>query len=431
MSHSGEIDTASLDVLLQELSGDLPKEVSPLLEDEELRGEILRYLNDISCIDSKEYLSSVPPTPASGFFTQEDRTLVQDIAELEAQGRSIETQLKSLIVQSQESIVQTKTQLNDAEVLFETQFSAIFNSIWRTFNEDELEEVKDQDQELYSLETDLNPEDNDSTFQSVVANVKNLIHENDETNKNLSIVLENMDQIINILDLPSLTGLCVKAGYYAEALEISSYTRRLAIRFPFSDLIREVESGIKNEMSQMLIGLIRLLRTNLKQSSIIKIMSYLRRIPPFSQVKDCDSQLKRIMLHTRYQFIKLELESLKPLNEGGMHEKYLKRSIELIREYGFSSIMTFKNFVSHILLELITSLQSSLPLVSETSIRDGLYLQLIYCAQSLGRIDSNFSDLTTALLLNARTQDNSAFLMDRKVWRRASHKQRQLANTFN
>jgi hypothetical protein len=523
-------DWSALGVLLKELSEDLPEQALPLLEKEELRNEMLKYLNDISSIESKEYLSSVPPTPAAGDFTLGERTLVQDIAELEAHQRSIDTKLKYLIVHSHGSIVQTKIQLTEAEELFNHQFNTIFKSVWRTFNEDDLEDVKEpQDLELQELEADLDPDDKDATLQSVISSIKQLIASDDVHNKNLSIVLENMDQIINILELPSLTGACIKAGYYSEALEISSYTRRLAIRFPKSDLIREVETGIKLEMSHMLTGLVRLLRTNLKQSSIIKILSYMRRIPPFSQVDDSDAQLKRILLHSRYQFIKLELDSLTPLKDSGFHEKYLKRSIEVIREHGFGSIMTFKNvfpgvdetelgpvdivveaqsgeekqkeelqdktegrtdgpvedkleegetkeergetkgtvteevsakiqetpgestetitsfirpaeqrehsnlllfeFVTHFLQELIKALELSLTKIDEKSTRDGLYLQLIYCAQSLGRIDPTFSDAMAAMLLNAR--DDSQFLVDRKAWVYAVSKQKQLAQSLS
>lgn len=530
-----EIDSSSLSVLLQDLSHGLPDQIASLFDDEQLRTEILHFLNEISTIESKDYLSSVPPTPASGNFKQEERTLVQDIAELEAQQRSIDSKLKSLVVENQGAIVETKKQLTQAESLFEGEFQSIFKSIWRTFNENELEDVKEpQDLELQELEADLEPEAKDTSFHSVVLNVKKLVEADGEHNTNLSIVLENMEQVINILELPSLTGACIKAGYYSESLEISSYTRRLAIRFPHSDLIREVETGIKLEMSHMLTGLIRLLRTNLKQSSILKILSYLRRIPPFSQVPDSDSQLKRILLHARYQFIKLELDSLRPLQEGGLNENYLKRSIEVIREHGFGSIMTFKNvfpdadetemgpvdiiaeeqspavldieneeqhteqelieedtldvdeqaqngeaeesiasveredandeakeqanqepevldaeaieevpapsspskepsnlllfeFVTHILNELLRALESSLPQIQEKSTRDGLYLQLIYCAHSLGRIDVNFSDLMTAMLLNARAGE---LLLDRAAWAQTVEKQKQLTQSL-
>lgn len=573
-SSDSKFDASALNVLLQELSGDLPADVRASLDSPELHDEILRYLNDISSIESNDYLSSVPPTPAanSDSKTIEEKTLVQDIAELEAKQRLIDTNLKNLIIKSQGSIIENEIGLKDAYKSFENDFSHNAKALWRTFKDDDINEIKDdQDQELHELEIDLDPNTKQDTFYQTISNIKDSHPNENEKDKNLSIVLENMDQILNILELPSLTGACIKAGYYSEALEISSYTRRLAIKFPSSDLIKEVELGVKSEMAMMLTGLIRLLRTNLKQSSIIKILSYLRRIQPFSQSDNADEQLKRILLHSRFEFIKLELRSLLPLRESSLHEKYLKRSIEVIREYCFGSIMTYKSifpeiddseleevnieleeiseeipdieeeepeieeaakevvagtedkaedeesneadnkaedkpelevvtenatnektsedksedqaedqeksekelvssteqkdevkieapvakeikesktpiiqlaknrkpsnillfdFVQHVLIELVHNLEASLVHVQEKSIRDGLYLQLIYCSQSLGRIDENFSDLMTVTLLNARDESNN-YLIVRDTWASSIEKQQQLAKSLN
>lgn len=571
----GQFDASALGVLLQELSGDLPGDIRSLLDSPELHDEILKYLNDISSIKSNDYLSSVPPTPAanSDSHVVEEKTLVQDIAELEAKQRLIDTNLKNLIIKSQGSIIENEISLKEAYKSFESDFAHNAKALWRTFKDDDINEIKDdQDQELHELEIDLDPTAKQDTFYQTILNIKDSNPNDNEKDKNLSIVLENMDQILNILELPSLTGACIKAGYYSEALEISSYTRRLAIRFPSSDLIKEVELGVKSEMAMMLTGLIRLLRTNLKQSSIIKILSYLRRIQPFSQSDNADEQLKRILLHSRFEFIKLELRSLVPLRESSLHEKYLKRSIEVIREYCFGSIMTYKSvfpeiddseledvkieleeipedipevkeeepeieeaaqevipstdesvkdegsdqiksedkpeveiapestkdekpedtpekqdkeeeipessekakedtievskeeettnksvtskitqpkkpvielaknrkpsnillfeFVQHVLIELVHNLKESLAQVQEKSIRDGLYLQLIYCSQSLGRIDENFSDLMTVTLLNAKDESN-LYLINRDIWAASIEKQQQLAKSLN
>ncbi|ODQ62615.1 hypothetical protein WICANDRAFT_60673 [Wickerhamomyces anomalus NRRL Y-366-8] len=577
MTEVENYDASSLEVLLQELSDDLPSEIQSLLESPALHSDILKYLNDISSIESNDYLSSIPPTPAANRDGNivEERTLVQDIAELEANQRSIDSKLKNLIIKSQGSIIENEIGLKDAYQSFDTEFAHNAKSLWRTFKDDDIDEIKDdQDQELQELEFDLDPTTKQDTFYQTISNIKNTQLNETEKHKNLSIVLDNMDQILNVLELPSLAGACIKAGYYSEALEISSYTRRLAIRFPNSDLVKEVEAGVKSEMSMMLTGLIRLLRTNLKQSSIIKILSYLRRIQPFSQSNNADEQLKRILLHSRYEFIKLELSSLLPLRESALHEKYLKRSIEVIREFCFGSIMTYKSifadiddfeledvkieleeveqseeqipkvekeeevstqaeasetkannakeegdaaekefndeskldadskdqkveegsednkeedvpadsleqkqdenkqteqkdkstddadelkelkeptpekpiikllenrkqsnillfeFVRNVLIELIQNLKVSLLEVHEKSIRDGLYLQLIYCSQSLGRIDENFSDLMTVTLLNAK-DENSKHIIDRESWAVSIQKQQQLAKSLN
>lgn len=338
-----------LKVLLGQLSEDLPDEVKKLLEDDNVMKETLQFLDGISSIDNPDYLTAITPTPAEDSLNgggDSGRTLVQDIAELEAKQRIVETQLKNLIIESKDQIIQNKIDLDNASQIFENDFNNNFKELWSLLNEDDINELKDvQDQDLYELELDLEPQENSNgelnkeSFTSIIANIKS----NDFKNDNLSVVLSNMDQIQNILELPSLTAECIKNGHYSEALEISSYTRRLAIRFPESDLIKEVENGIKKEMDMMLTGLIRLLRTNLKQSSMVKIVSYLRRIQPFNQMDNSDEQLKRIFLHSRYQFIKLELSSLVPLKKNHLTEKYCKRSIEVVREFCFGTIMTFKN----------------------------------------------------------------------------------------
>lgn len=338
-----------LKVLLGQLSEDLPDEVKKLLEDDNVMKETLQFLDGISSIDNPDYLTAITPTPAEDSLNgggDSGRTLVQDIAELEAKQRIVETQLKNLIIESKDQIIQNKIDLDNASQIFENDFNNNFKELWSLLNEDDINELKDvQDQDLYELELDLEPQENSNgelnkeSFTSIIANIKS----NDFKNDNLSVVLSNMDQIQNILELPSLTAECIKNGHYSEALEISSYTRRLAIRFSESDLIKEVENGIKKEMDMMLTGLIRLLRTNLKQSSMVKIVSYLRRIQPFNQMDNSDEQLKRIFLHSRYQFIKLELSSLVPLKKNHLTEKYCKRSIEVVREFCFGTIMTFKN----------------------------------------------------------------------------------------
>lgn len=550
-----------LESLLQELSTDVTDDISTLLKDPYLYDEILKYLSNISSIESKEYLSAIPPTPSAESTTQDERTLIQDIAELEALQRSVDNELKNLIFESKDDIVKYQKELIESESLFQDRFVNGFKDLWRSFNEDDLADIEnDEDQDISNLlELDGNTKKaKKNTLKSTLASIKENSNSYNQ-NKSLSTVLENMDQITNILELPSLTGACIKAGYYSEALEIASYTRRLAIKFPQSELIKKVEFGIQQEMSHMLNGLMRLLKTDLKQSSLIKTLSYLRRIPPFSQTDDSSNgQLKRILLHARFQSIKSELDSLQDFISDERFEKHLKRSIEVIREHCFSSIMIFKNvfpdvdptelqdviieleedekedekekeeekkeqgekedkeekddkkesseeskeseevkegvkeeaieditepeaqetkqegeteggkeedkeknepveeqneveeeediqlistesreqsnillyeFVFNVVSILIIELQKSLPNIKESSTRDALYLQLIYCAQSLNRIDSNFSDLMTSLLLNAKS--NNHFLINRKSWKTSLIKQIQLSKSLN
>lgn len=106
-----------------------------------------------------------------------------------------------------------------------------------------------------------------------------------------------------------------------------------------------------------------------------------------------------------------------------------KPIIKLLENRKQSNILLFE-FVRNVLIELIQNLKVSLLEVHEKSIRDGLYLQLIYCSQSLGRIDENFSDLMTVTLLNAK-DENSKHIIDRESWAVSIQKQQQLAKSLN
>ncbi|KAH3672033.1 hypothetical protein WICMUC_004480 [Wickerhamomyces mucosus] len=558
VSNSGFSDESSLKALLGELSTDLPDNLKRLLQDPLLNDKVLQFLDQVCSIESEDYLSAAPPNPLNDFEGKDEpRTLIQDIAELEAQQRLIDTNLKNLIVQSQSSILDNKRSLNVLNEAFHNEFIPTFKTLWKVVyaNESEDSNAKNtnDDQpasknEIHELESDLDAELAETKlndgFHSKINKLKEFNYGEDKS-KNLNAILGNMDQILDISDLPTLVRSCIKAGYYSEASEISAYTRRLAIRFSDNDFVKVIEEGVQKEIAQMLTGLIRLLRTNMKQSSVIKTMSYLRRIPPFNNMQNADSQLKRILLHARYEFIKLELNSLGPLRDTGQYEIYLKRSIEIIRENCFGSIMSYKNvfpdvaddelgnvdiqlepnhgtetlsekgesnstststpeisrrddntdnvvahivskeldertekdtndgqeikyrspnelentgtsnvihsdtnvgieltdnrnpvhllifdFVNHVLLELEEVIKSSWLNIKEPTVKDGLSLQLIYCAQSLGRIDVSFSELMTTVILNSKITGTKDYLVDRHLWTRALEKQKQLSKSL-
>lgn len=212
-----------------------------------------------------------------------------------------------------------------------------------------------------------------------------LIETNDNTNwkikqphiktsdDDLFTILKNLDKLLDFLELPSMTNAFVKAGQYSECIEISSLIKRLSIRYNDIELIKQVENNVNSEINDMLYGLIRLLNTELKQFSIIKIISYLKRIT------SDNIMLEKVFLKARYQFICDELNILKPLKESNLIEKYLKRYLEVIREHCFQTIMTFESifnkspiliysFIKSLVLQLCSILKENLPLINDRSI---------------------------------------------------------------
>lgn len=270
--------------------------------------------------------------------------------------------------------------------------------------------------------------------------------------KSSSAILYDMDRIMDILELPTLASACVQSGHYGECVEIASYVRQLATWYSGVSLIVCVEKELKREIHTMIVSLVRLLNTDLKQSHIVKIITYLRRIAPFQQKNDTegansefsqmdDEILERILLKSRYQFIIGELEVLKPLCKTNTREKYLKRCIEVLREHCFLNILTFQSifgtpegaagkkmhllvysFVKALILQLCRIFKQQIPLLPDQSSTDGLFFQLVYCCQSVGRVGGDF----TPIILTQLDE-----FIDKRRWCRILRKQQVMARTMS
>ena len=98
---------------------------------------------------------------------------------------------------------------------------------------------------------------------------------------NISInntILNNIDSVLDILELPTLCKLCILQGNYQESLEISTYIQSLMIRYPKIILFKTINEQIDYELKVMIKGLIKLLNTNLKQNHILKIFQILHKL---------------------------------------------------------------------------------------------------------------------------------------------------------
>lgn len=212
----------------------------------------------------------------------------------------------------------------------------------------------------------------------------------------LSSILQNLQSLTEILELPAITHSLIKLGQYSECIEISSLSKRLRIRYNDIDLVARIEENITYEINDMVRKLSSLLMTNLKQASMIKILSYLKRI-----IGNRD-QLKSIFFHSRYKFITDEFDTLLPFKQSRLIEKYLKRTLEIFREFCFQTVITFDSVfdrdrhLTYVFLRSLTDrlcaiLVENLPLLAEDSACDSLLLQLIYCCQSLSRVGGDFT----------------------------------------
>lgn len=366
------------------------------------------YLQDL--LINEQLLSTETFTTTS----QEDatgthqKTLTEEIAELDLQLRQIDLQLAAITNSNRDLIVDVsrdlKSATNKIEVRLEKEISGMMHSL-----KDSHIRIDSKSAERHTASITLN-----------------------------NSVLSNIDSILDILELPTLCRLCIMQGNYQEALEISTLVKMLIIKFPKLAIFHKIQSQIEKELQLMVRGLIKLLNTNLKQSNILKIFQILNRpdlvqsstsalssasADPKSQARLREKSLKIIYLNSRFKFITDEAATLKPLLKL-KKMTYLKRYIEVFREYLFNSLSIYqaifmnsslnsstdedkllintyiRNLVNLIVAELRLHLPASSKGLSDDDVddasrRDGVILQIIYLCKSLDKYGVNFESAIT------------------------------------
>ncbi len=273
---------------------------------------------------------------------------------------------------------------------------------------------------------------------------------NNNSKYNPALVLKNIDNLTDILTLPTLATECISNGMYHETLEIASHVRRLSIRYPNIEVIEQINIQMNKVLKKLANMLVRLLKSNVRQGMAMKIIGYLRRLQhmesssnsttsltnnttftsiPLSNsllhkyspsVKDeNETLLQQIYLSSHQSYIESQFKSLESLKKTDP-AKYMKRYIEVIREHVFSVVMSYDaifnfhsasnlpreestiledddngkifiiKFIRSIILQLRTTMAQQLPKISDQLVRDGLVLQLGFCVSSLGRVGAEF-----------------------------------------
>ncbi|GME84307.1 unnamed protein product [Ambrosiozyma monospora] len=375
-------DLASTQLLLDTLSKDLNSDVLDLINNNDSNTEeYLKFLNDFLVENDKnpDLLLSSEVKPSLD-VQDAGVTLIEQIAELESRQRLLESKIQKTVYNNLDKILASTEVYKNSLNLFETDFNETCEFLSTNFNKDEEPESGDEDDDSASvseLPAHLKREAVSwkELFRQQQIQQRHLqqqqqdgLNRGELTTQQSSIILQNMDSIMDILELPALANACVKSGHYAECVEIAAHVRRLSIRYSDLPIIKKVESDIQLEIKEMVNGLIRLLNTDLKQSAIMKIITHLKRIGTFQEIDQhrvpsnssgavsaaqsdvngiSTAFLEKIFFKSRYQFILSELEILMPLKRSNSIEKYLKRCLEVIREHCFQTIMTFESIFTN------------------------------------------------------------------------------------
>ena len=259
-----------------------------------------------------------------------DGSIVEDIAELDAEISILERNVKSVLVSNKDAVKQELFSKSEGVVMLE-EIKESLEQLWEIDNSenksgvkktgesnDELsieEFLESKDQELMvdgsgsgsKMSTGKDNEsgssssraDGNDEFHKALRQLRSRVSQgasnyNGSTNtttatnrlysgsNGLASVLENLPSIIDLMELPSLARICIRTGHYQEAIMLFTHTNTLRLKFPESVIVDKICDSVANEITTtMQTGLVKLLATNLSVNSMKKILKYLGSIPPF------------------------------------------------------------------------------------------------------------------------------------------------------
>jgi hypothetical protein len=334
----------------------------------------------ISSYDFQGYLEHLRRLPQDSIASEKEH--------LETSSKSIKTTLVSLTKKSQQQFIASARAVSELGNAFD-KFQQTVDSL--------NEKVPNVEHEIHHVKQLKAEPDNNGTI----------------------VLLRNLDKIQDILELPSLTLACVRNGLYSEALDLASHCRRLGIRYKNINIIQQIQLETEKVMKTMLLQLVKLLRETTKLPTLIKIVSYLRRMQPFQSAPHATRQLQQLFLVSRLAYIRSQWSILAPLKQTP--EKYVKRYLEVYREHVFATVGGFDTifpvddqssstrieanssradiqvkeqlmaeFLRATVQELRQTMDQVSPLITDKSARSSLWLQMAYCSQSLGRVGAEF-----------------------------------------
>ncbi|QLQ79951.1 hypothetical protein HG537_0C06000 [Torulaspora globosa] len=439
-----------MDVVLETLIG------SELELNEDEKRYSLEVLREVLQCDRRDYEKYFSSSAVEG-------SVVEDIAEVDAQISAVERRLRNLLVDNRTEVIREALDSDGAIGSKVVEIRQGLEQLWELDNEEVSKTREKAENGEFMALLDPNeglgkPEDE---FQAALNKLKDRVRrepgdDHDELTRGLGVVLENLTKITDLMELPFLARTCIRTGHYREAVMVYEFSKSLLNKFPGSSIVAQIHRNVSDETTMtMLTGLVKLLSTNLTANQLKKVLNYLIAIPPFdNNDKSC---LLQVYLQMRRFFIKQEISTYSLTVErsnDALRELMIKRKIEVLREHLYMSLSVFADNYDTKLVPLQIPLdnklldtedkkliptnpfairfindcendflQQLLNAQPQHKLSDSVCLQLVYCSFRLRDLNHNYHNL----FLNKICESN---LFDLQQVNNAIDKRRELASKY-
>lgn len=251
-----------------------------------------------------------------------------------------------------------------------------------------------------------------------------------EERRKASLILDQQEKLLDLLEIPTLIDTCARNGLYQDAMELWTHASTLLQQFKATGgeveklgILRSLEKEIEGSIRLMLGALIDSLRGPAKLPALHRVVGFLRSMSGWRE-----DELAILFLSCRGSYI----EGLHNLNEvthsgtgprDGRDDtaKYLRSYIEVFREGIYDVVTAYTAiFIDHhsahspsteLLRELrfllatftgghvsvlLSTLSSHLPAIQDFTSLSSLLTPLTYCGTAFARIGLDFRPLLSA-----------------------------------
>lgn len=241
--------------------------------------------------------------------------------------------------------------------------------------------------------------------------------------KKASLILEQHDKLLDILQIPQLIDTCVRNGYYSEAMDLSAQSSALLKRFPTIPVIIDVAFESEQAIRLMSMQLLAMLREPAKLPALFKSVNFLRKLGILDE-----EELALTFLSSRAVNLQQMFQTIEPQRSD--YPRYLRKYVDIFREGVYDVITQYTSifldrviddselyasladllhkFANLQVIRLVDVLQQLVPRIEDFTSLTSLLTQLTYCSTSFARVGMDFRGLierpfTDAVLNNIRT----------------------------